>query len=146
MYLFDSDVLIEFLRGRLPNALEMLRNTDARLVKVPAVAKAELLLGAAKSQNPERNRLAVEKLLLEYEVLPFDDRCTAAYAQIRVDLEQQGRTVGANDYLVAATALAWDATLVTNSMREFKRIPGLRLLVLSEVDLNELIRSQRTNG
>ena len=135
MYVFDSDVLIEFLRGRLPSALDMLRNTDARLVKVPAIVQAELLVGAEKSANPEKSRLAIERLLLEYEVLPFDSRCAAIYAQIRADLEKRGEKIGANDYIVAATALAHDATLVTNNVREFKRIPNLRLMSLSEVDL-----------
>ena len=133
MYVFDSDVLIEFLRGRLPQGLELLRNTDARLVKVPAIVQAELLTGAVKSSDPEKSRLAVERLLLEYEVLPFDSRCAAHYAQIRSELEGEGVRIGANDLLVAATALAHDAVLVTNNTREFKRIPRLRLMSLHEV-------------
>ena len=135
MYVFDSDVLIEFLRGRLPQGLELLRNTDARLVKVPAIVQAELLTGAAKSSNPEKSRLAVERLLLEYEVLPFDSRCAVQYAQVRGELEGRGAKIGANDYIVAATALAHDATLVTNNVREFKRIPRLRLMSIHEVRL-----------
>ncbi len=133
MYVFDSDVLIEFLRGRLPQGLELLRNTDARLVKVPAIVQAELLTGAVKSSDPEKSRLAVERLLLEYEVLPFDSRCAAYYAQIRGELEGEGVRIGANDLLVAATALAHDVVLVTNNTREFKRIPRLRLMSLHEV-------------
>ena len=133
MYVFDSDVLIEFLRGRLPGALELLKNTDARLVKVPSIVKAELLLGAEKSSDPERSRQAIDKLLLEYEVVPFDAECAVHYARIRADLERSGLKIGANDYLVAATALSRDATLVTNNVREFKRIPNLRLLALAEI-------------
>ena len=138
MYVFDSDVLIEFLRGRLPWALDLLRNTEARLVKVPAIVQAELLVGAEKSSNPEKSRLSVERLLLNYEVLPFDSRCAAVYARIRATLEKEGAKIGANDYLVAATALAWEATLVTNNVGEFKRVPSLRLLTFTETNCSSL--------
>ena len=86
MYVFDSNIIIEFLRGRLPMGLQLLQNTDCRLVKIPAIVEAELLLGALKSQNPEKSRLAVESLLCNYEVLPFDSACAHVYARIRADL------------------------------------------------------------
>ena len=134
MYFFDSNIIIEFLRGRLPYALELLNNTDTRLVKIPAMVEAELLLGAAKSAKPERNRLAVETLLCNFEVVPFDSRCAHIYAQVRSELERAGKIIGPNDLTIAATVLAHDGTLATNNVREFKRIPQLKLLSLAEGD------------
>lgn len=135
MYVFDTNIIVEFLRGRLPLALELLNNTDCRLVKVPAIVEAELLLGAAKSKDPEKSRLAVESLLCNYEVLPFDSACARAYARIRAELERESQAIGPNDLIIAATALSHDAVLATNNVREFKRVPGLRIMALAEIDL-----------
>ena len=136
MYFFDSNILIEFLRGRLPYALELLKNTDSRLVGIPDIVMAELYVGAFKSSNPERNIHAINQLTCNFETIPFDSRCTTIYAKIRVKLESAGKKIGPNDLIIAATALAHDAILVTNNVDEFKRIPGLRIQSLSEVELS----------
>ena len=73
-------------------------------------------------------------MLLPFEIIPFDETCAAHYAKIRADLEQKGRTIGSNDYLIAATALAHGAVLVTNNVDEFKRVPGLSLECWEEID------------
>lgn len=135
MYVFDTNIFVQFLRGRLPAGLELLRNTDCRLVKVPAIVKSELLVGAMKSNNPERARRAVDELLVNFETLPFDDKCAIEYARIRAELEQAGTRIESNDLMIAATALAHDAILATNDLGDFNRIAGLRLMSLAEVDL-----------
>ena len=80
-----------------------------------------------KSANPRAAREAVEEFLLPFQVVPFDWRCANEYGKIRAALERQGKAIGGNDMLIAATALANDAVLVTNNVREFKRVPGLSL-------------------
>jgi len=132
MYFFDTNIIIEFLRGRLPLALELLNSTDTRLIKIPAIVEAELLLGARKSANPEKNRQAVESFLCNFEIVPFDSKCAHCYAQIRAKLEQKGKVIGPNDLIIAATALAHDGIVATNNVREFKRVPRLRLMSLTE--------------
>lgn len=57
--------------------------------------------------------------------LPFDDRAADVYGGVGADLERVGRPIGPNDLLIAATALAHDLTLVTHSISEFGRVPGL---------------------
>ncbi len=134
MYYLDSSILIGFLRGKLPLSCELLMNSDASLFKVPAVVKAELLLGAEKSSRREEERFRVETLLLPFEIVPFDDSCAIQYAKIRADLERKGMAIGSNDYLIAATALAHSAILVTNNVDEFKRVPGLPIECWEEID------------
>ena len=136
MYVFDTNILVEFLRGRLPLALELLKNTDSRLIKIPAIVKAELLVGANKSNNPEKARNAVEQLLVNFEIVPFDDRCAIAYAKIRAELELAGKRIESNDLMIAATALSYDAVLATNDVADFGRITDLRLMSLAEVELS----------
>lgn len=127
MYCLDSDISINFLRGKSPELLQLFRTIDPRMVKVPAVAVAELLTDAEKSVSRKKTLAATESFLLAFEVLPFDMECARAHSQIRAKLEQQGRTIGRNDLLIAATALAHHATLLTNNVQEFKQVPGLQV-------------------
>lgn len=135
MYMLDTNVLVDFLRGASISIYEMLLKSDASLIKVPAVVKAELLLAAEKSKRPEEERFRVESVLLPFEIVPFDSQCAVPYARIRAQLESEGRTIGANALLVAATALAHDAVLVTNNAREFSRVPGLVTENWREIEL-----------
>ena len=112
----------------------MLNNTDTRLIKISSIVEGELLLGAQKSNHPEKNRYDVESFLCNFEIVPFASRDARLYAQIRADLEHKGKVIGPNDLLNAATALAHDGILVTNNVKEFKRVPRLRLMSLHEVD------------
>ena len=138
MYALDTCICIDFLRGRMPYAYEMFKHTDPRLFAIPSIVEAELLLGAEKSANPSKRRQTVEEFLLPFQVLPFDHRCAYAYAKLRSTLEQEGRRIGPNDLIVAATALANECTLVTNNVEEFKRVPGLPLESWYEMDPSDL--------
>ena len=128
MYYLDSCVCVNFLRGKLPGFRERLERTDPRLFGIPTVVQAELLLGAEKSRNPERTRRQVESFLLPFAIIPFESACAAEYTDIRNRLERSGRLIGPNDLLIAATARANGAALVTHNVREFKRVKGLRLI------------------
>ena len=134
-YLLDACVCIDFMRGRLPLGYDILRQSDPSLFGVPAVVAAELRLGAEKSREVEKNRLMVESFLMPFEIVPFDSSCAIEYARIRADLESKGTPIGPNDYLIAATARAHGAVLITNNDSEFKRVEGLTLESWYEVDL-----------
>ena len=127
MYLLDSCICIDFLRGRLPYAYDLMRNSDPRLFKIPAIVEGELLVGVEKSSRPEKARWLVDEFTLPFDVLPFDSDCAREYGRIRALLERSGKKIGHNDLFIAATALANNAVLVTNNMDEFKRVPGLSL-------------------
>ena len=97
------------------------------MIKIPAIVKAELLLGVEKSAKKEENRSKVTAFLLPFEIVPFDDSAAIHYSKIRATLEQVGAIIGPNDLLVAATSLARSATLVTNNTKEFSRVDGLHV-------------------
>lgn len=137
MYLLDTCICVDFLRGRQPRAYELLQRSDPKLFKIPAVVAAELAVGAAKSTSPTKTRWTVEQFLAPFEVVPFDESCALVYGEIRAQLEREGRAIGQNDLLIAATALTYGAVLVTNNVDEFKRVPGLSLESWQEVDLSE---------
>lgn len=133
MFLLDSCVCIDFLRGNLKKGYDLMYKSDPRLFKIPSVVQAELLLGAAKSNNPDTNRFFVEQFLLPFDILPFDSRCAREYASIRSYLEKEGKKIGPNDLMIASIARVHNAVLVTHNMREFKRVPGIELEDWAEV-------------
>ena len=90
-------------------------------------------MGAEKEHAAEEERLKVESLFA-FEIILLTKPGAAHYAKIRADLERKGLTIGGNDYLIAATALAHGAVLVTNNVDEFKHIPGLSLECWEEID------------
>lgn len=135
MYTLDSCICIDFLRGRLPGALRIMRQSDPRLFAIPAIVEAELHVGAEKSRDPQRSRRIVDEFLLPFRILPFDSTCARIYGNARAHLEKQGLVIGGNDLLIAATCLAHGATLVTHNVREFKRVPGLPIEDWDEVEL-----------
>ena len=127
MYILDTCICVEFLRGRLSIGYQMMRRSPASLFKIPAMAVGELLLGAEKA--PEKwqalERRSVEVFLESFDVVPFDEKCARAYSRLRADLEARGCRIGEIDMEIAATALANQAVLVTNNVKEFGRVPGL---------------------
>lgn len=135
MFLLDTCICINFLRGAMPNVLAMLRAHEPSDIAVPTVVEAELRLGALKSARPDENGALVELFLVPFERAPFDSTAAAAYARIRADLERKGICIHPFDLLIAATALACDATLVTGNVRKFERVEGLRIENWAEVRL-----------
>lgn len=83
--------------------------------------------GIAKSSTPERRCARLEELLAWVEVIPFGIMESRCAAWIRADLEKRGEPIGPMDILIAGTAFAHDAELITRNQREFSRIQGLRL-------------------
>lgn len=135
MYFLDTCTCIDFLRGKLPYGYKLMRESDPRMFKVPAIVEAELHLGAQKSYSPEKNRFLVERFLSPYEIVPFSSECARVYARIRSDLETQGVTIGPNDYIIAASALAHGAVVITSNVKEFLRVPGLSTETWTEIEL-----------
>ena len=127
MYVLDTCICVDLMRGKLPIAYDIMRQSDPRQFVIPAIVVAELEFGIEKSSNPSKTRLLTERFLAPFEIIPFDATCARAYGAIRNQLRLDGKPIGPNDMLIAATAIALQATLVSGNLREFKRVKGLRL-------------------
>jgi tRNA(fMet)-specific endonuclease VapC len=127
MYFLDSNTCIYFLKG----SSESIRNKIIAIspieIKIPAVVKAELLLGAFKSLTPQKTLEKLEQFLEPFEVVSFDDACCYEYAAIRKQTEEEGRIVGPNDLLIAAIVKFHEGVLVTRNTKEFERIRDLKI-------------------
>ncbi len=121
----DTNVCIRYLNGSSEAVKRELLGKRREDVVMCAVVRAELCYGAFKSRNPERNLERQRSFVEEFTSLPLDDNAATVYGRIRADLERIGRSIGPNDLLIAAIAIANDVTLVTHNIREFGRINGL---------------------
>ena len=127
MYIVDSNTCIYFMNGKYPSVRDKFLSISPKDIKISSVVKGELLLGAFKSQTREQTTKKVEKFLKPFDVIDFTDKMSYDYAEIRATLEKSGNSIGANDLLIAATALNQKATLVTHNIDEFSRIQSLEI-------------------
>jgi tRNA(fMet)-specific endonuclease VapC len=127
MLLLDTNICIAFLKGTDEAVREQLLAQAPQNVRLCSVVKGELLFGARNSGRVEQNLERLARFFAPFESLPFDDRAAEHYGLLRAQLVREGRPIGGNDMLIAATALAADAVLVTRNAGEFRRSAGLRL-------------------
>ena len=99
---------------------------SADCIFVPEMVRAELIVGALKSDRPEHHLDLVNRFLSAFALLPFSGDAVEHYAAIRVNLEKSGQIIGPNDLVIAATARAKGSILVSNNLKEFSRVPGLQ--------------------
>ena len=92
---------------------------------ISSVTVAELLFGAENSSSPAENKRIVDGFVQRLHVLDFDQAAATQYAQIRIELKR--KSIGAYDVMLAAQARSRGLILVTNNIREFDRVEGLRL-------------------
>ena len=124
IYLLDTNICIYIINKRPAQVLARFDGLRYGDVGVSAITGAELCFGVAKSGSA-RNRAALEKFLAPLDLLPFDAAAMQVYGPLRADLQGRGQPIGSLDMLIAAHALALGATLVTNNLAEFGRVPGL---------------------
>ena len=127
MYFLDTNTCIYFLKGKYPIIQQKLLATSPNDIKIPSIVKAELLLGAFKSQHRETNLKKVETFLQPFDVIAFENAMTYVYASIREQTERLGTLVEPNDLFIAAIVKHYDGILVTNNTKEFERINQLNL-------------------
>ena len=129
MLVLDSNTISYYFRGdpQVVSRLQALRPAD---LGVPAIVEYELRYGLMRlpAMAAAPRLAALAQFLLPMQVLPFDCECAGHAARIRAALEAAGAPIGPHDTLIAATALRYQATLVTRNVREFSCVPGLQWL------------------
>ena len=123
-YMLDTNIISDLVKNPQGRAAKRIAKVGEDNICTSIIVAAELRYGCAKSGS-KRLLKAVEDLLSEIPVLPFDVPADAEYGGIRSALEAAGRPIGSNDLLIAAHAYATGATVVTANVDEFKRIRGL---------------------
>ena len=125
-YLLDSNILIYAFKGLGQVRQRMSAHRDADFV-LAACVFFELQVGSLKSNRPELQAPLLTDAVKRFVFLPFDMACAQAAAEVRAHLELQGTPIGPVDTMIAGIALAHNLTVVTRNVREFSRIPQLKV-------------------
>lgn len=125
-YMLDTNIISDLIRNPQGRAAKRIAKVGEDKICTSIIVATELRYGCAKSGS-KRLLKAVEDLLGEIDVLPFDTPADTDYGGIRSELEAAGKLIGANDLLIAAHAYATGATIVTANTDEFRRIRGLKV-------------------
>lgn len=126
-YMLDTNICIYAMKNKPESVLQRFKEHMQSGLCISAITLAELEHGVEKSANPEKNAMALLQFLSIMSVLPFDDLAAVEYGKICADLQKKGTPIGTMDMLIAAHAKVEGMTLVTNNVREFERVPELRI-------------------
>ena len=124
--MLDTNIAIYVIKRRPIEALEKFNHHAGQLC-ISSITMAELLHGVEKSIQPAQNLKQVEDFVSRLYALDYGNKAAAHYGDIRADLERKGTTIGVNDLHIAGHARSEGLALVTNNVKEFERVDGLRV-------------------
>lgn len=124
MFALDTNTLVYLFKGTGRVGERLLAESPADIA-IPSVVLYELELGIALSSQPAKRRKQLDILLGAVTILPFEEASAKSAAHVESALRSAGTPIGPRDVLIAGTALAHRATLVTHNVREFRRVRGL---------------------
>lgn len=125
-YMLDTNILIYTIKNRPKKIREAFKRHSDNL-SMSSVTLGELIYGAERSAQVTRNLQDIEGLAARMDVLPFDYQPATHFGQVRAELMKTGKPIGPYDSMIAGHARSLGLILVTNNMREFKRVRGLRV-------------------
>ena len=123
-FLIDTNILIYRLKNVGHVNENFIRNQDSTML-ISVVSYGELVFGAEKSSNREKNMKTVEAIKSIFPMLDVDSKIMSCFGRIKATLQKTGKNVDDMDLLIAATAMVNNLTLVTHNTKHFENIPGL---------------------
>ncbi len=127
MYLLDTNICIYIIKKKPADVLKILKTKLKKDIYISSITIAELEYGVAKSQFPEKNKIALIEFLSIFNILPFDDNDAVNFGIIKTELEKTGKIIGPMDLLLAAQAKTKKLILVNNNTKEFSRVKELKI-------------------
>ncbi len=127
-YLLDTDICIYLIKKKPASVINKLTQIDNQEVALSSVSLFELEFGVENSHQHEKSSQALKYFIASFpSILSFDRSAATHAAKIRSDLKRKGKPIGPYDLLIAGIALSNDLILVSNNIREFQRVDGLKL-------------------
>nr|WP_286079332.1 type II toxin-antitoxin system VapC family toxin [Bacteroides intestinalis] len=127
MYMLDTNICIYAIKNKPEQVLSRLQENLYNGICISAITLAELEHGVEKNNYPDKNRMALLRFLSIMTVLPFSETTASEYGKVCAFLQKRGTPIGTMDMLIATHAKSNKMILVTNNVREFERIPDLRI-------------------
>ena len=126
LYMLDTDTCAFILRRSSAKLLDRIQAVPLEHQVMSMVTLAELLYGVQLSSRKKDNKAAVDALTRHLAVIDWTRDAAEHYADIRADLKKKGQPIGSNDLMIAAHARSLGAIVVTNNMKDFRRVKGLK--------------------
>lgn len=127
MILLDTNIVVAFLNG--DNSIRKSIKDEINRIALSSLVVGELDYGAKVSQRAKENLERLYQFVDLVRVLPFDIGCAKFFGSIKSKLRALGKPTGEVDILIAATAMANKATLVTAKIKHFENVEGLKIEV-----------------
>jgi tRNA(fMet)-specific endonuclease VapC len=127
-FILDTNTCIYIIKQKPPKVLKHFKAYSVGEIGISSITLSELRFGVEKSQHIQKNDEALDDFILPLEIADFDEKAAKVYGKVRAALEKAGNLIGSMDLLIGAHALSIGATLVTNNIKEFKRIKELKLI------------------
>ena len=126
-YMLDTNICIYAIKHKPEKVFQKLQEVAPSDVCISSVTYAELVHGVEKSAAVDKNRLALSMLLANIKILNFDVNAAEGYGKIRAGLEKNGTPIGPLDMMIAGHAQSLGYIVVTNNVKEFKRVSNLKI-------------------
>ena len=127
MYMLDTNICIYVLKKRPIAVRDKFDNVRRDQIYISIITYAELKFGVEKSLSKKMNQEILNEFLARLQIRPWDEKAANHYAKIRFQLEKQGTPIGNMDLMIASHARSCGYKLVTNNLKEFDRVPDLKL-------------------
>jgi len=126
LYMLDTNTCAFVLRRSSQALLDRMQTVPLKRQVMSMVTLAELLYGVQISSQKKKNRAAVDALTRHLSVIDWSRDAAEHYAEIRADLKKKGQSIGLNDLTIGAQARSLGAVVVTNNVKDFRRVKGLK--------------------
>jgi tRNA(fMet)-specific endonuclease VapC len=124
--MLDTNIVVYTIKNRPELVRETFKRHQGQMC-ISSVTLGELIYGAERSAQPERNLADIEGLAARLEVSPFGTEAAISFGQLRAELYSSGNPIGPYDMMIAGHARSLGLILVTNNVKEFDRVSGLRI-------------------
>ena len=125
-YLVDSDYVADYLGAR-PHAIQLLSSFVKDDLSISIITYGEIYEGIHFGRDPQKTTDVFQRFLRSVVILPPTQPIMQHFARIRGELRRTGKIIGDFDILIAATAIQYHLTLVTRNIKDYQRIPNLKL-------------------
>ncbi len=127
MYLLDTNICIYLMKKKFQKLQNRIKEEYFAEMCLSLITIAELEYGIAKSNYPEKNKNLLCGFVAPFQIIPFTEKDAENFGRIRAYLNKRGKPIGPYDLQIAAQCLTRDLCLITNNVKEFERIPTLKI-------------------
>ena len=125
--MLDTNICIYLIKNKPLHVREKFNQYNIGEICISSITVSELYYGVEKSEFIDKNKQALALFLSALNIVDFDEKATVIYGKIRSDLERKGTVIGSQDMLIAAHAKSLNVELITNNVKEFQRVDGLKI-------------------